>query len=90
VFLSGVLEYICADLLQAAGNRCIASKKGDVIGLTDVVQTMTEDEELSKLFFVVSSVSVALSSSSSSSSSSWPKIPTFYFVVPCRNLTICL
>jgi len=54
IFLTGAIEYICADLLQAAGNRCLESEKNE-IGLTDIVHTMTDDEELSKLFFVVSS-----------------------------------
>lgn len=59
VFLGAALEYICADLLQASGNRCLAGEKAEIIGLTDIVQTMTEDEELSKLFFVVTSVRLA-------------------------------
>lgn len=59
VLVTAVLEYVCADMLQAAGNEAIETSNERIISLDDILQTIENDEELSTLFFVVSPASVA-------------------------------
>lgn len=49
VFLAGVLEYLCAEVLELAGNTSIANKKRRIIP-RHLTLAVRNDEELNKLF----------------------------------------